>query len=164
MGHPAFSLTERIYIDKKIDTSYYAKLDQHKKEVFSILSKVIIDMAEKAVLHDNSKHHPIEKKIFKSNIKYKFGSPEYNKNLDSLKEGLNHHYGKNRHHPEHFKNGVNGMNLLDVMEMVADWIAASNHYQVDGNIYESFEKCKERFGIDDQLGEIILNTIKYIVK
>lgn len=33
---------------------------------------------------------------------------------------LDHHYQNNDHHPEHFELGINGMNLLQLLEMLAD--------------------------------------------
>jgi len=55
--------------------------------------------------------------------------------------------------------GVYGMSLLDVIEMLADWKAAGMRH-ADGNIQESLKINKERFGISDQLFEILKNTVK----
>jgi hypothetical protein len=33
---------------------------------------------------------------------------------------LKHHYENNRHHPEHFKNNIDDMNLIDLIEMLCD--------------------------------------------
>mgnify|MGYP003311482372 CR=1 FL=1 len=38
-----------------------------------------------------------------------YGSEEYNGFLDKLKPALDHHYASNRHHPQHFVNGINDM-------------------------------------------------------
>ena len=79
--------------------------------------------------------------------------------MDRLKNStyLDHHYANYRHHPEHFENGVNDMNLVDVMEMFCDWYAASKRH-VNGNIYKSIDISCERFQIDDQLKQILINT------
>jgi hypothetical protein len=72
-------------------------------------------------------------------------------------EALKHHYANNRHHPEHFENGINGMNLLDVIEMVCDWKAAADLKGVEPNL----DYLAQRFGISDQLKNIIAATFGY---
>lgn len=54
---------------------------------------------------------------------------------------------------------VNGMSLLDVVEMLCDWKAASERTK-QGSIAQSLAHNKERFGIDDQLYNILVNTVK----
>lgn len=54
--------------------------------------------------------------------------------------------------------GINGMTLLDVIEMLADWKAASLRH-ADGDFHKSLYINKERFGISDQLFQIILHTV-----
>ena len=76
-----------------------------------------------------------------------------------MKPALNHHYATYRHHPEHFQNGINDMNLIDIVEMIADWKAASER-QKDGNLLVSIEKNAKRFHLDDQLKQILINTAK----
>jgi len=72
---------------------------------------------------------------------------------------LKHHYENNSHHPEHYPNGINGMSLLDLIEMLADWKAAGMRH-ADGDMQKSLEINKKRFGMSDQLAEIFQNTIK----
>ena len=72
---------------------------------------------------------------------------------------LAHHYANNRHHPEHHKNGVDDMTLIDVLEMLIDWKAASERHN-DGNILKSIEKNADRFGLSPQLVKILENTAK----
>jgi hypothetical protein len=75
-----------------------------------------------------------------------------------MKPALDHHYAKNRHHPEHFKNGINEMNILDIIEMLADWKAATIRHN-DGNLRKSIEHNAKRFGIDTQLTRILMNSM-----
>lgn len=74
-----------------------------------------------------------------------------------MKPALDHHYANNAHHPEHFPNGVNGMTLLDIVEMFCDWKAATERH-ADGSLARSIQINRERFGISDQLAEIMENT------
>ena len=88
-----------------------------------------------------------------------YNSEEYKASLAALKPALDHHYATYRHHPEHFADGVNDMNLIDLCEMIADWKAASER-QNNGNLIKSIEINAKRFGIDAQLKQILLNTAK----
>ena len=91
-----------------------------------------------------------------------YGSEEYNASLAELKVvALPSHYAKNRHHPEHFTKGINDMNLIDIMEMFADWKASSER-QNNGNLLTSITKNAERYQIDDQLKQILINTAKFL--
>lgn len=120
-------------------------------------------LTTRGVNHDASKLESPEIELFAEytdtlkNLTY--DSLEYQKSLEDLKTALDHHYAIYRHHPEHFVNGINDMNLIDLVEMLADWKAASER-QKDGNLLQSIEKNTERFNISDQLKQILLNTAK----
>ena len=90
-----------------------------------------------------------------------YGSEEYQASLDALKPALEHHYASNRHHPEHFVNGINDMTLIDVLEMFCDW-KASTLRQNDGNLLKSIETNAERFNMDGQLKQILMNTARML--
>lgn len=119
-----------------------------------------------------------------------YGSEEYKAALVELKPALDHHYAANSHHPEHYQkqvciicfaeypadhkenckqcgNGqmsyepnVGGMTLLDVMEMLLDWKAATERMKDGGDIRWSLQINRERFKIDPQLASILNNTIE----
>lgn len=78
-----------------------------------------------------------------------------------MKEAIEHHYAMNSHHPEHYINGIDGMTLIDLIEMFCDWIAATKLHK-DGNIKNSLKINKDRFNISDQLYNIFINTIDRI--
>ena len=79
------------------------------------------DIMKRAERHDESKLHEPEKERFdyvgthQHLGKYKYGSDEYKKSLEYLGPALQHHYEVNDHHPEHFANGIDGMNLMQLM-------------------------------------------------
>ena len=81
--------------------------------------------------------------------------------MKELNTALQHHYAYNRHHPEHFSKGINDMTLVDIVEMLCDWKAASMR-QHDGNLLKSIEINATRFGYDDQLKQIFINTAKML--
>lgn len=91
-----------------------------------------------------------------------YGSPEYDEYKKGLQVALDHHYANNRHHPEHWKNGIDDMTLLDLVEMLCDWKAASERHN-DGNIRKSIEINAERFGMTPQLRRIFENTVDEVL-
>jgi hypothetical protein len=88
-----------------------------------------------------------------------FGTPEYTEGLKMLDAALAHHYAHNRHHPEHWANGLDDMNLIDIIEMFCDWFAASKRH-ADGNMQTSIEKNAKRFEMSSQLRHIFENTLE----
>jgi len=134
----------------------------HKAKVGEKMTQVVSLLMKRAIVHDNSKFSPEEFDLFeKTTAKMKdmeYGSDEYKASLKSIKPAIDHHYAVNSHHPEHYDNGINGMDLLDVVEMICDWMAAVQRNK-NGDIYESLKINKERFNIDDQLYSILVNTV-----
>lgn len=57
--------------------------------------------------------------------------------------------------------GINGMTLIDLIEMMCDWKAATLRH-ADGDIYKSLEINAERFKYSPQLKQILKNTIDEI--
>jgi hypothetical protein len=116
-----------------------------------------------ALKHDRTKLQEPEKSIFDEfTPKLKdvtYGSDEYKSYLNQMQVALKHHYEYNSHHPEFHKNGIKGMNLIQLLEMFCDWLAATKRHK-DGNIIESIKKNKERFNYSDELERILLNTVK----
>ena len=80
-----------------------------------------------------------------------------------MKPALDHHYAVNSHHPEHYPNGIDDMDLVDLVELTCDWIASSKRHE-DGNIYKSISLNKDRFGMSDQLCRILENTVNHYFK
>ena len=74
-----------------------------------------------------------------------------------MKPALDYHYAQNRHHPEHFQNGVDGMTLFDLIEMYCDWKAATERH-ANGSLEKSIQYNAERFKIGQQLTNIFENT------
>lgn len=136
---------------------------KHIGEVRSRLLAVAHDLIERAHVHDASKLESPEVEVFNEfTPKLRdstYGSDEYRDFLAAMGEGLAHHYAHNRHHPEFFENGVAGMNLLDVIEMLADWKAATLRH-ADGDLARSIEQNAERFGYGDEFKALLLNTAR----
>lgn len=137
---------------------------EHIHMVQIMLAQVVDALMERMLTHDRSKLYDPELQTFDEvTPKLKdltYGSDEYKAMLAEMGPALKHHYANNRHHPAHHVLGVEGMNLVDLLETVADWKAASMRHE-DGDIRQSIEHEKGRFGISDQLHQILLNTLTY---
>ena len=135
----------------------------HIERVRNLLNLFIVDLLNRSALHDQSKLESPEVEMFTEFTNKlaccTYGSAEYNNYKTSMGEALKHHYANNRHHPEHHKNGVNDMTLIDLIEMLADWKAASERHN-DGNILKSIEINATRFEMSQQLVRIFENTAR----
>lgn len=143
-----------------------AETQAHINEVQRLVHLVVAYLLKRAEQHDRSKFSEAEAPVFDeftSKLKdTTYGSHEYKSYLEAMKPALDHHYQVNRHHPEHFINGINGMNLFDLLEMFVDWYAATKRH-ADGNIWESIKKNSERFEYGSQLQTIFENTASAVV-
>ena len=179
---------------------------QHFLHTFA---KALLDRAER---HDQSKLAAPEVQLFTEFTPKlagsTYGSPEYEGFRKAMGAALQHHYAKNRHHPEHWptptgpeidqlradlralavvrseddracddalarvtarlradlaamESSVNGMNLIDLVEMFCDWKAATERHH-DGNIRKSIDTNQERFGISHQLARAFQNTVEVV--
>jgi len=119
-----------------------------------------------------------------------YGSEEYRKYMKEMKPAIDHHNAVNRHHPEHFtkfncngchkdfinmpdtcdicgysqfqkESDISQMNLIDLIEMICDWKAATLRH-ADGDIEKSIETNQKRFGYSDELKKIFQNTARIL--
>jgi hypothetical protein len=137
---------------------------KHIRLVNEFLINFSNELLQRGVKHDESKLHSPEKELFDKytpileNVEY--NSPEYKQSLTNLKPALDHHYANNSHHPQFYKNGINGMTLIDIIEMYCDWKAAVKRTK-NGDIIESIAINGERFNMSEQLQQIFINTINH---
>ena len=136
---------------------------KHIEKVRKYIRFLTDKLTTRGVNHDASKLQSPEVELFTEFTpklaELEYNSEEYKECLHQLKPALEHHYATYRHHPEHFENGINDMNLIDLCEMIADWKAASERHNT-GNLIKSIEINAKRFNIDAQLKQILLNTAK----
>ena len=136
---------------------------EHIRKVRDRIFDVIENLTIRGQRHDASKLEEPEKSGYGhlqtrlASIVY--GTDEYRAALAEAKDTIAHHYAHNSHHPEHYENGVAGMSLLDVLEMLCDWKAASERTK-QGSIQQSLPINRERFGISNQLYSILENTVR----
>jgi hypothetical protein len=146
-------------MDSRIETY------RHIQTVQRLMGRLIADLQHRQQVHDQSKLVSPEVEIFDEFTpklaSSTYGSEEYKGFLTAMKPALDHHYAANSHHPEHYREGIRGMSLLDLVEMLADWKAATMRH-ANGDIRHSIEINQKRFGYSDELKQIFLNTLAAI--
>jgi uncharacterized protein DUF5662 len=144
--------------DSRVDTFI------HSQRVGELMVQMIKEALDRSTCHDRSKTLPPEVETFdRVTPQLKglvYGSDEYKAALDDMGPALKHHWFHNRHHPEYFDNGVDDMTLIDLVEMLADWKAATERHDT-GNLTKSLEINMKRFHMTEQLRGILWNTAKH---
>lgn len=141
----------------------------HIKRVNELCGMVAAEFIRRGNVHDQSKLEDPEKAYFDQYTpKLKdlvYGSPEYKACLAEMRPAIDHHNQNNSHHPEFYPQGIDGMDLFDLLEMLVDWKAAGERHADGGDILRSIEINRERFGISPQLERILQNTAeRFLVK
>ena len=138
---------------------------RHMETVRNYINACVHELLSRGEQHDQSKLQNPEADGFEIATEklrpLTFNSPEYKQSLKDLEPILKHHYRENRHHPEHFKNGIKDMTLIDIVEMLCDWKASSLR-QHDGNLLKSIQTNQERFKYSDDLKVIMENTAMWL--
>ena len=145
--------------------TYLGATLKHKAWVGFYLTKFSLRLLWRALVHDLSKFSHKEAEHFSKVIlkmkDTKYNSPEYWALMDQLQPALQHHYRNNPHHPEKWIDGIYGMELIDLVEMAYDWVAATKRHAT-GNPIISVQSNAKRFnysaGEDGELMSILANT------
>lgn len=148
---------DRAFIDSEPATKAHIALVAKNMEILGT------DLAIRSIEHDLSKLGHNEKPYFDHNIPIHtltFQGPGYKAELIFLRPALEHHYANNRHHPEHHKDGINGMTLVDMIEMFCDWCASTERHGNTGDIGRSLRFWVKQRNLSPQLAQIMLNTAK----
>jgi len=135
---------------------------KHIDVVIRLLVGMQAEIGKRIISHDRSKLADPELQTFTEfTPKLKdstYGSEEYKGFLKAMAPALAHHYANNRHHAEFFPNGMRGMTLIDLLEMIVDWRASTMRH-ASGDIMKSIEINQERFGYSDDIKSLLINTI-----
>jgi hypothetical protein len=137
----------------------------HSLRVAELMGEPIKELLDRSIRHDLSKTREPERAVYDEVVPQlraaTYGSAEHQTLVEAIGEGLRHHYAHNRHHPEHFADGINGMTLVDLIEMLADWKAATERTSPHGDLADSLTINRERFGIAPQLMDVLANTARH---
>lgn len=157
----------------------------HVRRVGNLMLEAVANLQRRAMNHDQSKFSPEEFETFARETPglkaLTYGSPEYKAALARLGPALAHHYAANNHHPEHYgtttcdqcgspesdpcscggsrtqRGDIHKMDLLCLIEMLADWKAATERH-ADGSLPRSIVGNAKRFGYDDAMARLLART------
>lgn len=144
---------------EQIETEEYIK--GHISRVRRHINTFIQLLIRRAENHDKSKLEEPELSWWKEMDKeprYPYGSEEYKQKIKRWNKVFKHHYQYNRHHPEYYEYGVSEMTLIDIVEMMCDWLG----YKDTTIVTEALKVCDEqmaRYDISEELRQIIFNTL-----
>lgn len=156
-------------VDKNVINVCLVETYKHVKRVGHFINLFVKELIDRSEHHDDSKFQEPELSGFARNTsrlaEVQYGTQEYKDMLKSpeIKATVEHHYSKNRHHTEHWPKGIEDMNLVDVLELLADWRAATERNKA-GNIRTSIEENSQKYNISPQLRKILENTVRDFFK
>jgi hypothetical protein len=138
---------------------------RHIETVRNYLGACIRELLTRQEQHDQSKLDPPEVEAYDA-ITHQlrgltYGSDEYREVMRAQRPAIDHHYQHNRHHPEFHAHGYRDMTLIDLLEMLCDWKAATLRH-ADGDIQTSIVINQNRFGYSEELATIFRNTIQWL--
>lgn len=143
--------------------NHYLKVTKHK---LWVLWNIIVFGAKlfwRGLIHDLSKYGAAEAPLFAKMTPLlkttEFGTKAYDDLLKELRSALTHHYQHNSHHPEAHVLGMAGFDLLDLIEMWADWSASVRRHET-GNILASVFKNQARFQYPPMLRSILQRSVQ----
>jgi len=138
---------------------------RHMETVRNHIGAVVEELLRRACDHDQTKLENPEAgtfEVYTAKLRGStYGSDEYKQFLKEMQPALDHHYATYCHHPEHFPEGIREMNLIDLIEMVCDWKAASMRHK-DGDIQKNIALNQKRFGYSDELATILASTVDWL--
>lgn len=141
------------------DTETYIK--EHISRVRNHIETFVQLLMVRALNHDKTKLEEPELSLWKAMDKeprYPYGSDEYKDKVKRYEPVFSHHYKYNRHHPEHYEFGVCEMTLVDLVEMLSDWLGYKDYM----TITEAVTVCDqqmERYNMSEELRQILFNTL-----
>ena len=150
---------------------FEADTRKHQQSVAGILIAFSQKLLDRAMTHDASKLMEPERNnyigpVWELNTQdIPYGSERYHELTAQMGDGWKHHKASNDHHIEFFEpysvqtlnDPIRALDLFALIEMLADWIAAS---QRKGNKpWEALKHLKDEHPLDEQLDAIIRNTL-----
>lgn len=156
-----YDVSDPVKDKKALDTVSY--IVNHKKTVAKRLKFLAEQLLERSETHDDSKLKSPEIDWLiemDKEPRYPYGSQEYLDKKKRWEKFFKHHYKVNSHHPEHYRDGVSGMTLTDLCEYLID-ISAYYAEMHPEDVFKTLNEQSERFGLEEQLTQILKNTLIY---
>lgn len=140
----------------------YEKSIAHIGMVRFYLTQAIANLQHRLLHHDDSKLVEPERSAYEGLDEaiagIEFGTEEYRRAIrQHLGPALQHHYAHNSHYPDHYENGVNGMTLFDLIEMLCDLRAACDEKDKPAIDLDANRRMHQ---MSDEVYGILQNTIR----
>lgn len=134
----------------------------HKRAVQRWMQKFSLVLLDRGNKHDDSKLQSPELEWWTKmdgEKRFAYGTKEYHEKMERYKHLFEMHWKNNRHHPEYFEYNLDDMDLIDVIEMLCDWLSYKDKlsYTEASNLVN--QQCL-RYGFSEELRDLILNTLK----
>ena len=143
------------------------KLGNKYTDKDKLLCMYLDELIDRELHHDRTKLEEPEKHYFDLWTPHiqegELGTVKYEEFLEKLAPALEHHYRCNRHHPEHFGNGIYGMTIMDLTELLCDWCATDDRH-ANTNIYKSIDILSNRFNYSTPMIKVLSNTCERYLK
>jgi len=135
----------------------------HVSEVAENLEICASNLRQRGHAHDRTKFQPMEFDAFVSTReklkRAKFGAPEQQECVDTIRQAVDHHHANNQHHVQYYSDGIKDMSLLDILEMICDWRAATRRNS-ESRFKGFLEVAIKKYNISPELEKIIQTTLK----
>lgn len=155
---------------------YEVDTRKHQQIVTELLISFTKKLLDRTINHDASKleeperSHYIEPVYALNTEEVPYGSERYKELTKQMGAGWDHHKMVNDHHIEFFipysvqtlNDPIKALDLFALIEMLADWIAASRRR--NNNPAKALDFLKEKYVVDHQLEMIIRNTLSMMEK
>lgn len=138
---------------------------KHVRRVGNLVLDVVDRLQRRAMRHDDSKFSEQEFPAFAEETpklrELTYNSPDYHAATARLGPALEHHYVNNDHHPQFHPDGIAGMDLIQLLEMLCDWKAATERH-ANGNLRRSIAENAVRFGYNGEVARLLLLTAEHM--
>lgn len=134
---------------------------EHQQQVGGVMLKVISELMTRALTHDSSKFttQQLKDNLITLPDKWKiqaaghgYHSPQQKEHRQKFAPEIDRHRSAHPHHPEHFGNDVNKMDLIDLLEMLCDWYVSAP------DIDQSIGENSGDYNIDPHIRQLLENT------
>jgi Family of unknown function (DUF5662) len=154
---PDFNPTQDDYI------YHYKDYIQHIQWLMEGMCWIQSQLMLRMLTHDRTKIEADELDAYAEIVPhfkdFEYGTEEHEAHGNKLEGAWTHHTSHNKHHVEHFEQGMVDMTLIDIIEMVCDWRAASLR-SGSFDYKRSLEIAKKSNSIPSMLAQIIENTCR----
>lgn len=147
--------------NKELEAQGLRLIAGHNLQVRLHMATVIRELLNRLTVHDESKYSEDELDLVTGKPRLDrldYGSQAYSDALVDVYGAIGHHYTANDHHPEHHPKGVAGMTLIQLLELLCDWKAASEAN--GGDFQESLAVSMDRFNVSEELATVLYATVK----